>query len=102
MVSVYGYSDDNVEIDGTKTKYGEIGCYDSDVRIKFLDGTQIRLGYSKPNLAVWFIRIEKYGTAKFTLTTCTDENEEIYSDIFTINSDVKSVKILEKQKRSKR
>ncbi len=52
MVKVYGCSDDLVEIEGSAYKEDEIGCFQSDVRIRFVDGTVIRVGYSKENLAV--------------------------------------------------
>lgn len=98
MIKIYGCSDDLVEIENSTYKEDEIGCYDSDVRIHFLDGTVIRIGYSKPNLAVWWIEVEKQGTAEHKLTICEDENARIYSDIFEINSEIKSHRVI-KQKR---
>lgn len=89
MVKIYGSSDDLVEIENSGYKEDEIGCYDRDVRIRFLDGTVIRIGYSKPELAVWYIVVEKKGTATQTLTICDDEEAEIYSDIFEIDSEIK-------------
>lgn len=97
MVKVYGYSDDLVAIEGGKYKEDEIGCYDSDVRIRFLDGTAIRVGYSKENLAVWWIEVEKAGTAEQSLVECNDENARPYSDIFCIDSEIKSHSVI-KQK----
>lgn len=88
MVKVYGCSDDLVEIEGSDYKEDEICCYDSDVRIRFNDGTIIRIGYSKPSLAVWYIIVENKGTAKQELKICEDEDSAIYSDIFTIDSDI--------------
>ena len=89
MVKVYGVSDDLVEIEGSKYKEDEIGCYDSDVRIVFTDGTQIRVGYPKDGAAIWWIEIEKYGTAHYELSSCTDENATPYSDVFIIDAEVK-------------
>ena len=40
MVKIYGCSDDLVEIEGSKYPEDEIGCYDSDVKIWFSDGTE--------------------------------------------------------------
>lgn len=97
MVKVYGVSDDLVEIENSTYKEDEIGCYDSDVRIRFLDGTIIRVGYSKPNLAVWWIEIEKQGTASQKLTICEDEEAKIYSDIFEIDSEIKSHRVINKR-----
>ena len=101
MVKVYGCSDDLVEIENSTYKEDEIGCYDSDVRIRFLDGTVIRVGYSKPNLAVWWIEVEKQGTANQMLTICEDEEADIYSDIFVIDSEIKSHGVIKKKEREK-
>ena len=97
MVKVYGTSDDLVEIENSKYKEDEIGCYDHDVRIRFLDGTVIRVGYPKDGLAIWWVEIEKQGTAEYKLTVCDDEDERIYSDIFEIDSEIKSHSVI-KQK----
>ena len=97
MVKVYGASDDLVEIENSKYKEDEIGCYDHDVRIRFLDGTFIRVGYPKDGLAIWWIEIEKQGTAEHKLTICDDEDARIYSDIFEIDSEIKSHSVI-KQK----
>lgn len=97
MVKVYGASDDLVEIENSKYKEDEIGCYDHDVRIRFLDGTIIRVGYPKEGLAIWWVEIEKQGTAEQNLTICDDEDARIYSDIFEIDSEIKSHSVI-KQK----
>ena len=97
MVKVYGASDDLVEIENSQYKEDEIGCYDHDVRIRFLDGTIIRVGYPKDGLAIWWIEIEKKGTAEQKLTICEDEDARIYSDIFEIDSEIKSHSVI-KQK----
>lgn len=83
---VYGYSDDNV-----CWSKDEVGCFGQDVKITFTDGTQILMGYPKKDLGVWWVEILKYGTAKYRLTSCVDEDAEIYSDVFEIESDVKKV-----------
>ena len=97
MVKVYGASDDLVEIENSKYKEDEIGCYDHDVRIRFFDGTVIRVGYPKDGLAIWWVEIEKQGTAEHNLTICDDEDARIYSDIFDIDSEIKSHSVI-KQK----
>ena len=94
MVKVYGASDDLVEIENSKYKEDEIGCYDHDVRIRFFDGTVIRVGYPKEGLAIWWIEIEKQGTAEHKLTICNDEDARIYSDIFEIDSEIKSHSVI--------
>ena len=97
MVKVYGYSDDLVEIEGSVYKENEIECYDKDVRIRFVDGTVIRVGYSKKDIAVWFIEVEKKRTAKQFLEICEDENADIYSDVFEIDSEILSHSVIKKK-----
>lgn len=65
-IKIYGCSDDLVEIENSQYKKDEINCYDSDVRIRFVDGTVIRIGYPKKTIlgafvAVWWIEVEKEG-----------------------------------------
>ena len=88
MIRIYGASDDLVEIEGSEYQEDEIGCYNSQVRIWFDDGTVILVSYGKQDLAVWSIVIEKVGTAKFDLQICEDEDADIYSDIFEIDSEI--------------
>ena len=102
MVKVYGHSDDLVEIEGSAYKEDEIGCFEHDVRIRFVDGTVIRVGYPKKTLlgeevAIWGIKIEKSGTAKYYLDLCDNEDADPYSDIFTIDAEIKSHSVI-KQK----
>ena len=90
MAKVYGYSDDIVcieHIDGGST---EIDCYNRDVRISFEDGTVIRVGYPKDGFAIWWIEIEEEGYAYSELTPCTDEDAEVYSDVFVIDAEAES------------
>ena len=97
MVKVYIASDDLCEIEGSVYKEDEIGCYDSDVRIRFFDGTVIRVGYPKADSAIWWIEVEKQGTAAHTLTVCENEDENPYSDVFEIDAEIKSHSVI-KQK----
>lgn len=101
-VKVYGASDDLVEIENSDYKENEIGCYNSDVRIRFVDGTVIRIGYPKRlssdvTIAVWWIKVEKIGTALSTLALCANEDANPYSDVFEIESEIKSHSVI-KQK----
>lgn len=88
MVKVYGASDDLVEIDGSSYKEDEIGCYDSDVRITFVDGTVIRVHYGKSGKGIWEISVELSGDAGYYLAVCDDEDAEIHSDVFEIDSEI--------------
>lgn len=94
MIRVYGCSDDLVEIEGSKYEQNEIDCYDKDVRITFKDGTVIRIGYGKPGRGIWYVRVEKKGTARQRLTVCEDEHSGIYSDLFSIDADVETYELV--------
>lgn len=96
MVRVYGMSDDLVEIEVAEYPYDEVGCFDSDVRIWFDDGTVIRVGYGKQNLGVWFIEVEEEGSANNELFICEDEDAEIYSDIFDIDANFVKCEVIHK------
>ena len=82
MIRIYGASDDLVEIEGSEYQEDEIGCYNSQVRIWFKDGTVILVGYPKEDTAVWWIKVENSGIGYWSITECDDEDAEIYSDIF--------------------
>ena len=96
MVKVYGYSDDLVEIEGSQYKADEIDCYNRNVRLHFSDGTVILIGYSKPNLGVWWIEVEQKGTAEQWLTTCVDPDEDPYSDVLEIDAEVVGHEVVDK------
>ncbi len=97
MIKVYGASDDLVEIEGSSYKDDEIGCFEEDVRIRFTDGTIIRIGYPKDGLAIWWIEVEKKGTAAQKLTVCDDEDARIYSDIFEIDAEIKGHSLIKRK-----
>lgn len=44
-VTIYGYSDDLVEIENSQYKEDEIDCYDKAIRFFFVDGTIISICY---------------------------------------------------------
>lgn len=94
VVTIYGYSDDTVEIENSNYNEGSIDCFDTDVRIWFTDGTIIRIGYCKPKLGVWYIVREHVGTAEQTLLVCENEDADPYSDVFCINSEIERHELL--------
>ena len=98
MIRVYGYSDDTVEVEGAPYPADEIACYDKEVEIQFDDETVIRIGYPKENLAVWWIKVLKHGLAVQHLEICEDQDAEIYSDVFTINSYLAGYRVCEKER----
>ena len=97
MVKVYGCSDDLVEIEGSTYKEDEIGCYDRDVLLYFVDGTVIRAHYGKPGLGVWKITVQERGSAPQILTECEDEDADIYSDIFEISAEIRKHEVVEQE-----
>ena len=97
MLKIYGYSDDLVEIEGAKYPYNEIDCFEQDVKITFTDGTKIIVGYSKKGMGVWWIKRTSQGSADQTLTICEDPDATPYSDILTIDSELKSVRVVSKR-----
>ena len=99
MTRVYGASDDLVEIENSLYSDAEIGCFNRDVRLEFYDGTIIRIGYPKEDAAIWWIEVEKQGTATQELSVCNDEDAEIYSDIFEIDAEVKVYAVIEQKYR---
>lgn len=95
---VYGYSDDIVEVEcPDEGRSWEIDCYDCEVEIDFADGTTVRIGYPKPDMAVWWIEVKKLGSAALRLTPCEDEDAETYSDIFEIESYVLRHRVIRKR-----
>lgn len=46
-VTIYGYSDDLVEIENSQYKEDEIDCYDKAIRFFFVDGTIISICYAQ-------------------------------------------------------
>lgn len=97
MVKVYGASDDLVEIEGSKYQDDEIGCYNTDVKIEFVDDTVIQVHYGKDNdtKGIWAITVLNKGSAYQELLVCEDENARIYSDIFLIDAEVKQHEMME-------
>jgi len=93
MIRVYGYSDDNLVIEGAPHPNDEISCFDRIVRISFADGTIIEAWYPKKGQPIWAIEVIEKGTARQTLTICEDEDADIYSDVFEIEADFVGYKL---------
>ena len=86
-MKVYGYSDDNLVVDGAPYPADEISCFDAEVKVRFSDGTLIKAWYGKDNKAIWAIKVLEKGTAKQKLTECFDKDADLYSDVFEIDAD---------------
>ena len=100
MVQVYGASNCFVEITGSKHEEW-VECFELDVRIHFTDGTIIRIGYLRCRIGVWWIEIERQGDAPQSLSSCYDEELEVYSDVFSIDAEIKCYYVI-RQKYHKR
>lgn len=85
-VTIYGYSDDLVEIENSQYKEDEIDCYDKAIRFYFVDGTIISICYAQGG--VWKITHEAIGKAWYELTRCEDDDDDAYSDVFKIDSEI--------------
>lgn len=85
-VTIYGYSDDLVEIENSQYKEDEIDCYDKAIRFFFVDGTIISICYAQGG--VWKITHEAIGKAWYELTRCEDDDDDAYSDVFKIDSEI--------------
>lgn len=90
MVKVYGYSDDVVVIKGSKYEFEEIGACDSDVIIRFTDGTVIRVEYD----GCWSVYVETRGTAHFVNGLDFSKG---YTDVFQIDAEVKSHEVVDRR-----
>lgn len=90
-VTIYGYSDDLVEIENSQYKEDEIDCYDKAIRFYFVDGTIISICYAQGG--VWKITHEAIGKAWYELTRCEDDDDDAYSDVFKIDSEIISYKV---------
>lgn len=90
-VTIYGYSDDLVEIENSQYKEDEIDCYDKAIRFYFVDGTIISICYAQGG--VWKITHEAIGKAWYELTRCEDDDDDAYSNVFKIDSEIISYEV---------
>jgi hypothetical protein len=92
--TIYGASDDLIEFDGGYT--GEVGCYgtgdrEQGVLIIVSDGTMLEVKYGKNDMAIWGINVINKGAAFKSIETCEDEDAPIYSDVVTLQGDIKYI-----------
>ncbi len=95
MVKIYGDSDNTVVIDGLSYKKA-IECYNKNVIIEFKDGTVVKVSYLKDDKAIWSIDFIESGPAYKNLRVCNNENAEIYSDVFIIDSEIVKYDVVDK------
>ena len=88
-VTVYGASDDLVEVEGAIDEEFNPPSYD-DARagtfLAFSDGTLLKIKYD----GCWRIRPVFHGTAKYEKREATDEDKD-YSDRVTLDGDLRWV-----------
>ena len=97
-VTIYGYSDDLVEIENSQYKEDVIDCYDKAIRFYFVDGTIISICYAQGG--VWKITHEAIGKAWYELTRCEDDDDDAYSDVFKIDSEIISYEVFTSKAKS--
>ncbi len=73
---VYGTSDDLIEFEGDVE--GEV-C-SSDSLLICSDGTLLHIQYGKHNKAIWKIEIIEAGPLFKSISICTNEDGDVYSD----------------------
>lgn len=85
--TVYGCSDDLVELDGAI--YEEFGAYDRDSRLKFDNGAVLTVCYDRDGDGIWRIENPR-DHPSVTITRCEDRlgymnpDGDIYSDIAVV------------------
>ena len=85
--TVYGCSDDLVELDGAI--YDEFSAYDMDNLLKFNNGATLIVRYDRDGDGVWRIECDD-DHPSVTITRCedrdgyTDPDGDIYSDLATV------------------
>jgi len=92
MTTVYGRSDDLVEVDGDVV--GEGGYVDNRGRGTLVvadDGTILELKHGKGGKGIWAITVINKGPKFDSIEYCDDEDAEIYSDIAYLQDGVKTI-----------
>lgn len=88
MIKVCGSSDDLIEItirkNSGKLVEEEYDSYEKDTLFRFDDGTKLRMTYQH---GTWRALVEETGTAKIAIDPLI-RNDDWYSDLFTIETDV--------------
>lgn len=88
-LSVYGASDDLIEIEGAIRE--EFPAYGDDAAfLAFSDGTVLRVAYGQGNQAMWHITRVATGTAAYSHHGATDEDKD-YSDRVTLSGEIEWV-----------
>lgn len=86
IITLYGHSDDCIELDGDIHEEWEADDSDGDL-ISFSDGTVLRITYTDDG--VWRIVPVAVGTAVVEIVHAPEDDEKDYSDKATIRGDIK-------------
>lgn len=98
MVRVVGSFNPYIRILGCKGGDKIVQLPDkTDAKVRFRDGTAIRVSFGKGNLGIWEITIMRKGTAFQRLEPCENRSLALFSDVFWIAEDVKDVTFIEKK-----
>lgn len=90
MLKIYGASDDLIEIEGDIREEFNPSDADEPSLLAFSDGTLLQIQYGAGRLGFWRITPLTYGTAKYSKTEATNEDDD-YSDVVTLDGDIKWV-----------
>lgn len=90
MLKVYGASDDLIEVEGDIREEFNPSDADDPSLLAFSDGTLLQIQYGSDRLAFWRITPLLYGSAKYSKTEATNEDDN-YSDVVTLEGDIKWV-----------
>lgn len=89
-VTIYGASDDLIEIGGDlREEFNALGDDDS-AYLGFSDGTLLLIQYGKGGNAFWRITPVIYGSAAYSKVEATSEDDD-YSDVVTLDGEIKWV-----------
>lgn len=84
-LTIYGTSDDLIEIEGAVTEEFNVLGEDTSL-LTFGDGTALRVSYT--HVGVWRITVAATGTAEVTIIPALEGGEDNYSDRATLTGDV--------------
>jgi hypothetical protein len=92
---IYGYSNDNVEVEGGPAA-GDYWCYDTDdsehgVLLTCSDGTVLEAKYGKGQMGIWGVTLIRKGDMFDRIDQCEDEDAKIHSDVAHFTGELKWV-----------
>lgn len=86
-ITIYGASDDLIEIDGSIREEFPYNGHDGGALIAISDGTLLRIQYTHDG--VWRITPLVYGSAPYTKVEADGADSDNYSDRVTLTGEIK-------------